>query len=43
MHAVGANVLNQPEVYLSRASLEIDERTAGFLAKFADVFPKWAE
>lgn len=43
MHAVGANVLNQPEVYLSRASLEIDERTAGFLAKFANTFFQWTK
>ncbi|OOF47071.1 NADPH-dependent FMN reductase [Rodentibacter trehalosifermentans] len=43
MHAVGANVLNQPEVYLSRAGSEIDERTAGFLAKFANAFFQWAE
>lgn len=43
MHAVGANVLNQPEVYLSRASSEIDERTAGFLAKFAETFFNWAK
>lgn len=39
----GAELLTQPEVYLSRASSEIDERTAGFLAKFAEVFFKWAE
>lgn len=43
MHAVGANVLNQPEVYLSRASSEIDERTSGFLAKFAETFFNWAK
>lgn len=43
MHAVGANVLNQPEVYLSRATMEIDERTEGFLAKFATAFFQWAK
>ncbi|OOF81446.1 NADPH-dependent FMN reductase [Rodentibacter caecimuris] len=43
MQVVGADVLNQPEVYLSRAGLEIDERTAGFLAKFASAFFKWVE
>lgn len=43
LHAVGANVLSAPEVYLSRASLEIDERTAGFLAKFATQFFHWAK
>lgn len=43
MHTVGANVLNQPEIYLSRAGLEIDERAGGFLAKFTNVFFQWAE
>lgn len=43
LQAVGANVLNAPEVYLSRASLEIDERTQGFLAKFAAAFWAWAK
>lgn len=43
LQAVGANVLSAPEVYLSRASLEIDERTAGFLAKFATQFFHWAK
>lgn len=41
MQAVGANVFVQPEVYLSRAGQEIDERTAGFLAKFAAAFSQW--
>lgn len=43
LQAVGANVLSAPEVYLSRASLQIDERTAGFLAKFAQTFFAWAK
>lgn len=43
LQAVGSNVLSAPEVYLSRASLEIDERTAGFLAKFATTFFAWAK
>ncbi|WP_255372287.1 hypothetical protein [Rodentibacter sp. Ppn85] len=43
MQVVGADALNQPEVYLSRAGLEIDERTAGFLAKFARAFFQWVE
>lgn len=42
LQATGAEVLNAPEVYLSRASLEIDERTQGFLQKFADTFYQWA-
>ncbi|MBN6709698.1 NAD(P)H-dependent oxidoreductase [Haemophilus haemoglobinophilus] len=43
LHAVGANVLAQPEIYLSRASSDIDERTGNFLAKFADTFFSWAK
>lgn len=43
LQAVGANVLSAPEVYLSRATLQIDERTAGFLAKFAQTFFAWAK
>ncbi len=35
--------MTQPEVYLSRASSDIDERTAGFLAKFADSFFQWVK
>lgn len=42
LQAVGADVLNAPEVYLSRASFEIDERTQSFLQKFADAFYQWA-
>lgn len=43
LQAVGSHVLSAPEVYLSRATLEIDERTAGFLAKFANTFFNWAK
>lgn len=43
LQAVGANVMSQPEVYLSRASLEIDERTAGFLARLATSFFAWVK
>lgn len=43
LQALGANVLSAPEVYLSRAGLELDERTQSFLAKFADSFFAWAK
>lgn len=43
LQAVGANVFSAPEVYLSKASLEIDERTQSFLAKFANAFFAWAK
>lgn len=43
LQAMGASVLVAPEVYLSRATKEIDERTAGFLAKFATEFANWAK
>lgn len=43
LHAAGATVFSAPEVYLSRASLELDERTKEFLAKFASAFFSWAK
>lgn len=43
LQAVGANVLSAPEVYLSRASAEVDERTQGFLTKFATAFWAWSK
>lgn len=41
LQSLGANVLSGPEVYLSRASMEMDERTKSFLAKFANTFFMW--
>lgn len=41
LQAVGSQVFIAPEVYLSRASLEIDERTGGFLDKFAQSLLAW--
>lgn len=48
LQAVGADVLIGPEVFLSRAHAALqegrvaDERTAGFLNKFAAAFYAWA-
>lgn len=48
LQAMGADVLIAPEVFLSRASAALDngkvadERTAGFLNKFAAAFYAWA-
>lgn len=50
LQAIGADVLLSPEVFLSRANTALDangqvadERTAGFLKKFADAFFAWAK
>jgi len=40
---VGANVVSQPEVYLSKASFDLDERTTNFLKQFAEHFFQWVE
>ncbi|KGQ34297.1 NADPH-dependent FMN reductase [Gallibacterium genomosp. 2] len=40
---VGAEVLSQPEVYLSKASFDLDERTTNFLKQFAQRFFQWVE
>lgn len=48
LQMLGANVLITPEVFLSRANAALsdgkvaDERTAGFLNKFAAAFYAWA-
>ncbi|WP_373820368.1 NADPH-dependent FMN reductase [Glaesserella sp.] len=41
LQAIGAQVLNAPEVYLSHASLDMNERTSDFLTKFASRFFSW--
>jgi len=41
LQAVGADTLVAPEIYLSKASLNIDERTGAFLDKFAASFFNW--
>ncbi|URL02253.1 NAD(P)H-dependent oxidoreductase [Avibacterium sp. 20-126] len=50
LQSIGANVLISPEVFLSRATQALneqgevaDERTAGFLSKFAQTFIQWAK
>lgn len=49
LQSLGADTLNAPEVFLSRANAALneqgevsDERTAGFLNKFASAFYGWA-
>ncbi|MCW9717118.1 NADPH-dependent FMN reductase [Avibacterium sp. 21-599] len=50
LQSIGANVLISPEIFLSRATQALneqgevaDERTAGFLSKFAQTFIQWAK